>query len=632
MRFPTVALVVGAVAVTAASVHPPDLAQQAFGGHHDPPDPPQKPLPWPGTGNETIYTTLSNDKEYTKLVKAINFSDKIASVLNNSKADITFFAVPDSALHRPHRRDFTIQHLDAVASLVQGYDLSDAVHLIDEFETNTAHGKGDDEKKKRRKKFLKKLLRVILSYHILPHKFDAVRLADNNTFPTNLVLPDALGSRALRIRVSHNIVSPTPTINFYSKVVRPNGPASNGIIHGVNHPLLPPPPVFQELFVAPSVFSTFTSAIQRTGLTDHLDLRYVRGKKDKKGSLEGAGAVTVFAPTNRAFDVLPKKLKLFLFSPFGTRILRKLLQYHIVPDAVFHTDYLYNETDSKDAVRFCKHQTFDISKLGALGTEEYPLRFHSSQSGCGCSGIEDYYSQFQEYSLTFMDADGLKFLGGREPFIPPQVSQEKQKEDVTAPNNPFEYNTKHYEEILAMDTEKYEALTDAQQEYAARYLELYDLLVDGPAEPMPTIHRTFHYPASVNDYRCSGTRKRLPKPIVSFHTKLPTDLGSFYIHARVEKFNVSIPIPGPRRPHWVTTKFTANGRSVFLPDVIGLNGAVHAVNQLLDPRGHHPGHHDDDEHHQQSGAKQYEAYGNHRVMDDAWDDWEEWLPKWAAEN
>lgn len=75
-----------------------------------------------------------------------------------------------------------------------------------------------------------------------------------------------------------------------------------------------------------------TSALQRSKLTDHLDLRYTHGK-----GLEGASLVTIFAPTNRAFESLPAKLQLFLFSPFGERVLQKLLQYHIVPGAAVHS-------------------------------------------------------------------------------------------------------------------------------------------------------------------------------------------------------------------------------------------------------------------------------------------------------
>jgi hypothetical protein len=132
-------------------------------------------------------------------------------------------------------------------------------------------------------------------------------------------------------------------VNFLTKVVRADVKAKNGIIHVINHPLLPPPTVFQELFLIPDVFSFVTSALQRVGLTQALDLHWVHNKEGK-GHLEGISAVTFFAPTNKAFKALPRKLRLFLFSPFGVRALKKLLQYHIVPNVVVHSDHIVNTT------------------------------------------------------------------------------------------------------------------------------------------------------------------------------------------------------------------------------------------------------------------------------------------------
>ena len=57
----------------------------------------------------------------------------------------------------------------------------------------------------------------------------------------------------------------------------------------------------------------------------------------KKGHFEGTTAVTVFAVPNKVFDKLPERVKFFLFSPFGTNALKKLLQYHIVPGVVTHS-------------------------------------------------------------------------------------------------------------------------------------------------------------------------------------------------------------------------------------------------------------------------------------------------------
>jgi hypothetical protein len=158
---------------------------------------------------------------------------------------------------------------------MQAYDLSDVIQILDEFKT--------DDDKDDKKKFFKALLRVILSYHILPSNLNVGALSDNNTFATNLVLPDTLGARPLRIRVTQGLHPITPIINLYSEIIRPEVHTSNGklisnmslrspliphsdlgIIHGINHPLLPPPSLFQELYMGSSSFSTFVRSNCRT--------------------------------------------------------------------------------------------------------------------------------------------------------------------------------------------------------------------------------------------------------------------------------------------------------------------------------------------------------------------------------
>lgn len=76
-----------------------------------------------------------------------------------------------------------------------------------------------------------------------------------------------------------------------------------------------------------------TSVIQRVNFLDDIDWHWNHESK----TLEGAPAVTIFAPTNEAFHRLPKKLKLYLFSPFGQRALKKILSYHVVPDFVLYS-------------------------------------------------------------------------------------------------------------------------------------------------------------------------------------------------------------------------------------------------------------------------------------------------------
>ena len=47
--------------------------------------------------------------------------------------------------------------------------------------------------------------------------------------------------------------------------------------------------------------------------------------------------MTAFAVPNNAFLKLPRRLQYFLFSPFGTRALRKLLSYHIAPGVITYS-------------------------------------------------------------------------------------------------------------------------------------------------------------------------------------------------------------------------------------------------------------------------------------------------------
>jgi hypothetical protein len=77
-------------------------------------------------------------------------------------------------------------------------------------------------------------------------------------------------------------------------------------------------------------------------LTGALDRWWTPGKDDGHGSFIGAETTTFFAPTSGAFQRLPNKLRLFLFSPFGAKALKKLLEYHAVPQFVLFTgEYTY---------------------------------------------------------------------------------------------------------------------------------------------------------------------------------------------------------------------------------------------------------------------------------------------------
>ncbi|KAF8964070.1 FAS1 domain-containing protein [Flammula alnicola] len=510
--------------------------------------------------SSTIYEVLANDSRFSLVTKALNFVEDVATLLNDSSAHLTFFAPPDRVLRRPpgsppHRNLSSIDsfvgnsNVDESVFLTEFRDLTEALGLLDELDlTNSASlGSLDDEK---RKKILKIILRAILSYHILPTAaYDIVDFGNNITYPTKLSISGALDGQPLRLRVTQTVIPPATTINFFTRIIHHDVKATNGIIHVVSHALLPPPSVFQELYLAPRFFSILTSALQRSDLTGDVDLRFIHGK-----GLKGTSLVTVFAPTNRAFVALPKKLQLFLFSPFGERVLKKLLQYHIVPAAVVHSNYIHGNVVA-------------------------------------------------------------------ETSNAPQISDEN-------------------------------------------YAPEHD-------HPIPPSHA---------------------EPILSVNVTLQTLFENRTLNAHIVQKKFTFPtFPGHKHPYIIDTKVFVNHQLVKVPDIVSLNGAIHVVDRLLDPRSHHHaphgGHEQRPPHHgpkhgpedgpkhepcslhhdskrgrpegrlertpgaQHRGPKHGSRHGHERgpsndgghhdfydqedIQDndeyDPWVHWESWLPQWAEE-
>ncbi|EKM82879.1 hypothetical protein AGABI1DRAFT_68913 [Agaricus bisporus var. burnettii JB137-S8] len=299
--------------------------------------------------DDTIWGFISKDPRFSKLTKAIQFADDVHH-FDDKNANVTFFATPDWALthhgHHGHCSDLsTFDHMKEED--VAAFAISHRCHWVDVMTAaQDLHGPGLlDDKKERRKKILKLLIHAILAYECMPEALSVYSLGINATYSSKLAIPGIRGGERLRIRVEQNIFPPSTSINFYSKIVESDIQTSNGIVHIVNHPILPPVSAFQTLFLFPQYFSIATSAIQRVDLTDELDLHlHCKDKNVDDCKFGGASSLTFFAPINIAFERLPYKLRLFLFSPVGGRVLKKILQYHIVPDAIVHSDYQYNKS------------------------------------------------------------------------------------------------------------------------------------------------------------------------------------------------------------------------------------------------------------------------------------------------
>jgi len=74
----------------------------------------------------------------------------------------------------------------------------------------------------------------------------------------------------------------------------------------------------------PGEFSTLTNALYKTGVIDNIT-----------HVTEG---LTVFTPTNNQFKRLGDRILAFLFSKYGEKYLKALMQYHIVKGQVLYSD------------------------------------------------------------------------------------------------------------------------------------------------------------------------------------------------------------------------------------------------------------------------------------------------------
>ncbi|KAI6036790.1 FAS1 domain-containing protein [Pisolithus microcarpus] len=294
-------------------------------------------------GEKTIYQILKEDENFSRLVKAIDLNERVVEFLDDPAQSVTFFAVPNSGLPGHGRHD------EKVDNVCHARPINDLEHLI--LQVEQLDHLSDTEDREKRKECLARLVHAVLSYHTLPEKYTSAQLHENSTFATKLTLKDgSFDHQPLRISVQSKILPPKLKVNFYAGVTQHDIEASNGVIHHITRPLLPPPSIFQEAFLFPRAFSFVTSAIQRVHLTGAVDRWYVPGEDHTHGSFHGATSTTFFAPTSAAFHRLPRKLQLFLFSPFGERALKKLLEFHIIPNFVLFSDYVHNATSEESTM------------------------------------------------------------------------------------------------------------------------------------------------------------------------------------------------------------------------------------------------------------------------------------------
>jgi len=99
-----------------------------------------------------------------------------------------------------------------------------------------------------------------------------------------------------------------------------------------------------------------------------------------------------------------------------------------------------------------------------------------------------------------------------------------------------------------------------------------------------------------------------PNPSVPFDVKfvVPTLLANHTLPVHITKSKAGpVPIPGTK-----LINFFVNGKEVAYFDGVASNGAVHAVDVVLDPRGR--------------GRP-------HENLAPGWENWEDWFVKWSEQ-
>jgi hypothetical protein len=94
-------------------------------------------------------------------------------------------------------------------------------------------------------------------------------------------------------------------------------------------------------------------------------------------------------------------------------------------------------------------------------------------------------------------------------------------------------------------------------------------------------------------------RRKRPviEPISREKYTLETALDNHTLEVVVDKKRITLPLPGHCKPSVIKTKVIVDRQLAHHRDIVGLNGAIHVVDKLLDPRkhGHHPPEHEDEQ-------------------------------------
>ncbi|KAI8974651.1 FAS1 domain-containing protein [Pilobolus umbonatus] len=174
-----------------------------------------------------------------------------------------------------------------------------------------------------------------LSYHFIEGAYEPHTLSDQMVLKTKYSSPYLRDAQRLLIQTTNQSVFFGPR----SKMIGSTYRIQENIIYRITNPLSLPKDLFTSLVVDLD-YTLFLATLYKSGLVQ---------------TLNSAEGITVFAPTNTAFEELGLVTRYLLHSE-GKSDLRTVLQYHVTPSLLYYQDLSSMKTISLTNESIYLHQ------------------------------------------------------------------------------------------------------------------------------------------------------------------------------------------------------------------------------------------------------------------------------------
>merc|ERR1712166_1710095 len=161
-------------------------------------------------------------------------------------------------------------------------------------------------------------LQAVLDYHVLAGAIQSKELKESTSIVT------LEGSPLVFQTLDVNVLKVNDALVIFVDLE-----ASNGVVHVIDHVLMPP--------AKPEQQNIFDRLVSIPELSTFVELYSASLGNALYGYLNGPGPMTVLVPTNEAFAKLPKATLDRLSDPKNIGELQNILEYHVVNGVALHT-------------------------------------------------------------------------------------------------------------------------------------------------------------------------------------------------------------------------------------------------------------------------------------------------------